>query len=203
MLLRLYEENNSYESLQNVADLLNDGGTFIFPTDGRYAIGCHALKSHAVEAVCRLKGVNPMKNRLSIICYDLSSIGEFTHLDNNTFKLIKKNVPGPFTFLLAGTNKLPKIFMGRKEVGIRMPNNPIIMDVVRHLEAPILTASLPVLDGEDDEYYTDPELIDEMFGSMVDLVIDGGLGRNIESTIVDCKQKEPVIVRQGAGILDY
>ncbi len=203
MLLKFYDDNNSYEALQGVADLLNDGGTFIFPTDGRYAIGCHALKNNAVEAVCRLKGVNPMKNRLSIICYDLGSISEFTRMDNDVFKLVKKNVPGPFTFILSGTNKLPKIFMGRKEVGIRMPNNPIIMDITQHLEAPVLTASLPVPDDEEDEYYTNPELIDEMFGNMVDLVIDGGTGRNIESTIVDCTQKPPVVLRQGAGILRY
>ncbi len=203
MLLKFYDDHNSYEALQSVADLLNDGGTFIFPTDGRYAIGCHALKTHAVEAVCRLKGVNPMKNRLSIICYDLSSISEFTRMDNDIFKLVKKNVPGPFTFILPGANKLPKIFMGRKEVGIRMPNNSIIMDITQHLEAPVLTASLPVPDDEEDEYYTNPELIDEMFGNMVDLVIDGGTGRNIESTIVDCTQRPPVVTRQGAGILKY
>ena len=189
MLLKFYDDHNSYEALQSVADLLNDGGTFIFPTDGRYAIGCHALKTHAVEAVCRLKGVNP--------------ISEFTRMDNDIFKLVKKNVPGPFTFILPGANKLPKIFMGRKEVGIRMPNNSIIMDITQHLEAPVLTASLPVPDDEEDEYYTNPELIDEMFGNMVDLVIDGGTGRNIESTIVDCTQRPPVVTRQGAGILKY
>ena len=202
MLLRLYENNNSYESLQTVTDLLNDGGIFIFPTDGRYAIGCHALNTHAVEAVCRLKGINPMKNHLSIICYDLSSISEFTQMSDATFKLIKRNVPGPFTFILPGTGKLPKIFMGRKEVGIRMPNNPIIMEIVRSIDAPVLTASLPVPDEEEDEYYTNPELIDEMFGHMVDLVIDGGIGHNWESTIVNCTKGTPEVTRQGIGILD-
>lgn len=202
MLLRLYEDHNTFDDLEQICDLLNDGGTFIFPTDCRYAIGCHALKPHAVEDVCKLKGINPEKNRLSIICYDLSTISEFTKLDNTTFKLIRRNVPGPFTFILKGTNKLPKIFSGRKEVGIRMPNNSIIMEIARHLEAPILTASLPVPAGEDAEYYTNPGLIDEMFGEQVGLVIDGGIGRNAESTIVDCTGAQAEIVRQGIGTLE-
>ena len=202
MLLKLYEDHNTFDDLERVTDILNDGGTFIFPTDCKYAIGCHALKPHAVEYVCKLKGINPEKNRLSMICYDLSSISEFTRLDNATFKLIRRNVPGPFTFILKGTNKLPKIFSGRKEVGIRMPNNPIIMEIARHLEAPVLTASLPVPGNEEDEYFTNPELIDEMFGEQVDLVIDGGLGHNAESTIMDCTGTEPEIVRQGIGNLE-
>ena len=201
MLLRLYEDHNTYEDLQRVTDTLNDGGLFIFPTDCRYAIGCNALKPHAVEAVCKLKGINPMKNRLSMICYDLHNISEFAKMDDTTFKLIRKNVPGAFTFILPGLNKLPKVFQGRKEVGIRMPNNSIIMDIVRQLDAPILTASLPVPDGEDDDYFTNPELIDEMFGDKVDLVIDGGTGRNEKSTIVDCTGSQPEIVRQGIGEL--
>ena len=136
-----------------------------------------------------------------MICYDLHNISEFAKMDDTTFKLIRKNVPGAFTFILPGLNKLPKVFQGRKEVGIRMPNNSIIMDIVRQLDAPILTASLPVPDGEDDDYFTNPELIDEMFGDKVDLVIDGGTGRNEKSTIVDCTGSQPEIVRQGIGEL--
>ena len=203
MLLKLYTDTNAYTDLQQVVDCLNDGGLVIFPTDSRYAMGCHALKPHAVEKICRIKGIDPYKNRLSIICYDLSSISEYTKMDKNTFKLSKKNIPGPFTFILPGTNKLPKVFNNRKEVGIRMPDNNITMDIVRLLEVPLTAASLPVPENEDEEYYTNPELINEMFGDMVDIVIDGGTGLNAESTVVDCKKWPAEIIRQGAGELIF
>ncbi|MBQ8099543.1 MAG: threonylcarbamoyl-AMP synthase [Bacteroidaceae bacterium] len=201
MTLRLYDEGNSYEDLRQVVDLLNDGGVIIFPTDGRYALGCHALKKNAIDTVCRMKGINPQKNRLSMICYDLSTVSEFTRMDNHYFKLIRRNVPGPFTFIFQGTNKLPKVFLGRKEVGIRMPDCAVVMEIVKLLEAPLLVASLPLSDEIDEEYYTDPELIDELLGQKVDLIIDGGIGRNVESTVVDCRGTEPEIIRQGIGFL--
>lgn len=203
MLLKLYTDTNVYEDMQQVVDTLNDGGLVIFPTDCRYVIGCHALKTHSVEKICRLKGIDPMRNRLSIICYDLSTISEYAKLDTATFKLIKKNVPGAFTFILPGSNRLPKMFFNRKEVGIRMPDNNITMEVARLLEVPIVAASLPVPEGEDEEYFTNPELIDEMFGDVVDLVIDGGIGQNALSTVVDCTVSPPEIVRQGAGNLKF
>lgn len=202
MLLKLYEKNNNPADLQQVIDLLNDGGIIIYPTDTRYAIGCHGLKERAVERICRLKNIDPKKNNLSIICYDLSSISEYAKVDNATFKLMKRNLPGAFTFILNGTTRLPKIFRNRKEVGIRMPDNPIIREIARLLGTPIMTATLPYDETEEIEYVTDPELIDEKFGSIVDLVIDGGIGDTESSTIVDCTGGGMEIIRRGKGRLD-
>ena len=202
MLLKLYNKNNNPADLQRIVDLLNDGGLLIYPTDTCYAIGCHGLKERAIERICQLKGIDPRKHNLSIICYDLSSISEYAKVDNATFKLMKRNLPGPFTFILNGTTRLPKIFRNRKEVGIRMPDNPIVQEIARLLDAPILTTTLPRDEDEELEYSTDPELIDEKWGDRVDLVIDGGTGGTEGSTIVDCTQGEPEIVRQGAGWLD-
>lgn len=202
MLLKLYNKNNNPADLQHVVDLLNDGGLIIYPTDTMYAIGCHGLKERAIERICRLKGIDPKKNNLSIICYDLSSISEYAKVDNATFKLMKRNLPGPFTFILNGTTRLPKIFRNRKEVGIRMPDNPIIQEIARLLDAPIMTTTLPHEEHDDIEYVTDPELIDEKWGDQVDLVINGGIGGTEGSTVVDCTQGEAEIVRQGAGWLE-
>ena len=202
MLLKLYNKNNNPADLQRVVDLLNDGGLIIYPTDTMYAIGCHGLKERAIERICRLKDIDPKKNNLSIICYDLSSISEYAKVDNVTFKLMRRNLPGPFTFILNGTTRLPKIFRNRKEVGIRMPDNPIIREIARLLDAPIMTTTLPHDEDEDIEYVTDPELIDEKWGDTVDLVIDGGIGNMEGSTVVDCTQGEAEIIRQGAGWLE-
>lgn len=202
MLLKLYEKNNSAADLQQVIDILNDGGLIIYPTDTVYAIGCHGLKERAIERICQLKGIDPKKNNLSIICYDLSSISEYAKVDNNTFKLMKRNLPGAFTFILNGTTRLPKIFRNRKEVGIRMPDSPIIQEIARMLDAPIMTTTVPHEEDEDIEYMTDPELMDEKFGNIVDLVIDGGIGGTEGSTIVDCTGDEAEVVRQGKGRLD-
>ena len=202
MLLKLYNKNNNPADLQRVVDVLNDGGLIIYPTDTCYAIGCHGLKERAIERICRLKDIDPKKNNLSIICYDLSSISEYAKVDNATFKLMKRNLPGPFTFILNGTTRLPKIFRNRREVGIRMPDNPIISEIARLLDAPIMTTTLPHDEDEDIEYATDPELIAEKWGDTVDLVIDGGIGNRESSTIVDCTQGEAEIIRQGAGWLE-
>lgn len=202
MLLKLYENNNNPADLQKVVDTLNNGGIIIYPTDTMYAIGCNGLKERAIEQICRIKEIDPRKNNLSIICYDLSNISEYAKLDNNTFKLIKRNLPGAFTFILNGTTRLPKIFRNRKEVGIRMPDNCIIQEIARLLDAPIMTTTLPHNENEDIEYATDPELIEEKFGNIVDIVIDGGIGGTVPSTIVDCTGDEFSIVRQGKGWLD-
>lgn len=202
MLLKLYSKNNNPQDLQRVVDVLNDGGVVIYPTDTMYAIGCHGLKERAIERICRLKGIDPKKNHLSIICYDLSSISEYAKVDNATFKLMRRNLPGPFTFILNGTTRLPKIFRNRKEVGIRMPDNPIIREIARLLDAPIMTATLPHEEDEEMEYCTDPELIEEKFKDVADLIIDGGTGGTEGSTVVDCTGEEPEVVRQGAGWLE-
>lgn len=200
-MIKLYKKNNSPENLQQIIDTLNDGGIIIYPTDTMYAIGCHALKERPIERICKLKNLDPRKHNLSIICSDLSNISEYANIDNRTFKLMKKNLPGPFTFILKADSRLPKIFRNRKEVGIRVPDNAIIQDIVRLLDAPILTTTLPHDEDEDIEYITDPELIEEKFGKEVDLVIDGGIGGVEPSTIVNCCEGEPEIVREGKGEL--
>lgn len=202
MIVKLYNKNNNPQELQRLVDVLNDGGIVIIPTDTTYAIGCHALKERAIERICRLKGIDPKKQHLSIICYDLSSISEYAKLDNSTFKLMKRNLPGPFTFILNGTTRLPKIFRNRKEVGIRMPDNPIVQELSRLLDAPIMSTSLPLPNGMESDYITNPELIDELFGERVDIVIDGGMGGTEVSTIINCTDGEAEIIRQGIGWLE-
>lgn len=202
MTLKLYEKNNDPDDLQRVVDILSDGGIIIYPTDTMYAIGCHALKERPIERICKLKSIDPRKHNLSIICYDLSNISEYARVSNATFKLMKRTLPGPFTFILNADSRLPKIFRNRKEVGIRVPDNNIIRDICRMLDAPILTTTLPLKEGEDIECVTDPELIDEKFGDKVDLVIDGGIGGIEPSTVINCCGDEPEVVRQGKGVLE-
>ncbi|WP_300789630.1 L-threonylcarbamoyladenylate synthase [uncultured Bacteroides sp.] len=201
-LIKLYSKNNSIDTLQNIADTLNDGGIIIYPTDTMYAIGCHALKERPIERICKLKKIDPRKHHLSIICYDLSNISEYAKVSNTTFKLMKRNLPGPFTFILKADSRLPKIFRNRKEVGIRVPDNDIIREICRMIDAPILSTTLPLEENEDPEYVTDPELIFEKFGNDTDIVIDGGIGGLDPSTVVNCIEDEPEIIRQGKGILD-
>lgn len=202
MILKLYTKNNAPAILQQIVDTLNDGGIVIYPTDSRYAIGCHALKERAIEQVCRLKGIDPKKSHLSVICYDLSTVSEYAKVDNNTFKLMKRHLPGPFTFILEASSRLPKIFKGRKEVGIRMPDNAIVNEIAQLLGAPILTSSLPYDEDEDIAYLIDPELIAEKWEDQVDIVIDGGMGGADLTTVVDCTEGSPEIIRQGIGELD-
>ena len=202
MILKLYTKNNAPAILQQIVDTLNDGGIVIYPTDSRYAIGCHALKERAIEQVCRLKGIDPKKSHLSVICYDLSTVSEYAKVDNNTFKLMKRHLPGPFTFILEASSRLPKIFKGRKEVGIRMPDNAIVNEIAQLLGAPILTTSLPYDEDEDIAYLIDPELIAEKWEDQVDIVIDGGMGGADLTTVVDCTEGSLEIIRQGIGKLD-
>ena len=202
MLLRLYNKNNNPKDLEEVIRILEEGGLIIYPTDTMYAIGCHGLKERAIERICKLKNIDPRKNNLSIICYDLSNISEYAKVDNSTFKLMKRNLPGPFTFILNTGNRLPKIFKNRKEVGIRVPDNNIIREICHILKAPIMTTTLPHDELEDIEYVTDPELIDEKLGDVVELVIDGGIGGSDTSTVVNCTEGEAAIVRQGKGELE-
>ena len=188
------------KDVSKVIDILKDGGIIIYPTDTVYAMGCDALNVRAVEKICKMKGINPQKSNLSIICPDLSNISEYAKVNNSVFKLMKRNLPGPFTFILNATTSLPKIYKNRKEVGIRVPDNAITLKLVNELGNPILTTS--VRDKDDiREYSTDPELIHEEYGDIVDLVVDGGYGGLEPSTIVNCTGDEVEIVRQGKGIL--
>lgn len=200
MLIKIYPENPNQKEIDKVVKVLQDGGLVIYPTDTVYAIGCDALNVRAVEKICKLKGINPAKSNLSIICYDLSNISEYAKVDTSTFKLMKKNLPGAFTFILNTTSSLPRIYKDKKTVGIRIPDNSIIREIVRILGNPVLTTSVKN-DDEIIEYSTDPELIEERYENIVDIVVDGGYGGLDASTIVDCTDVEPIIVRQGKGEL--
>ena len=202
MLIKLYEKNNNPKDLAHIVEVLEEGGIIIYPTDTMYAMGCHALKERAIERICRFKGIDPRKHNLSIICYDLSNISEYAKVDNNTFKLMKRNLPGAFTFILNAGSRLPKIFKNRKEVGIRIPDHAALREICQLLDAPILTTTLPLEDDEDIEYITNPELIEEKFGSEADLILDGGIGGIEPSTIVNCTEGEADIIRQGKGWLE-
>ena len=200
MLVKIYPENPNSKEIDRVTNILKDGGIIIYPTDTVYAIGCDALNVRAVERICRIKNINPQKANLSIICYDLSNLSKYVKVSNSHFKLMKKNLPGPFTFILPTNSNLPKIYKNRKTVGIRVPDNNIIREIVRVLGNPVLTTSVR---DEDEilEYTTDPELIAEKYKNEVNLIIDGGYGGIEASTIIDCSNEIPVIIREGKGKL--
>ena len=200
MLVKIYPENPNLREIDKVVNIMRDGGLVIYPTDTVYAIGCDALNVRAVEKICQLKGVNPQKSNLSIICYDLSNLSEYAKVSNAAFKLMKKNLPGAFTFILPTSSELPKIYKNRKEVGIRVPDNNIIRTLVRELGNPILTMSLHDKD-EIIEYGT--ELIEEKYENLVDIVIDGGYGGTEASTVINCTTDYFEIIRQGKGELIY
>jgi len=200
MLIKIYPENPNLKDVVKVVKVLQEGGLVIYPTDTIYAIGCDALDIRAVEQICRLKGVNPEKSNLSIICYDLSGISEYAKVNNLAFKLIRDYLPGPYTFILPTSNGLPKIYKKRKEVGIRMPDNPIIREICHELGHPMLSMSVHY-DADEPEYTTDPELIHEKYENQVDLVVDGGFGGLEGSTVVDCTTDPFEIVRQGKGLI--
>jgi len=199
MLIKIYPENPNPRDLDQVVDVLQNGGVIIYPTDTVYGIGCDISKPKAVERIIKIKEMKPKEARFSFICSDLSHIADYARIDNSTFKLLKRNLPGPFTFILPGLNRVPDYFISkRKTVGIRIPDNSIILELVKLLGNPILTTSLKD-DDEVIEYTTDPELIYEKYQDLVDVVIDGGYGGNIPSTIVDCTEAEPTLVREGKG----
>ncbi len=200
MLLKIYPENPNPVAMRRVLEVLQRGGLIIFPTDGVYAFGCSLFDAQAVEAILKLKNKDLRKSNLSFVCSGISQISEYAKLDDAAFKLVKKNLPGPFTFILNGSNKLPKLFKNKKTVGIRMPDNPIALEIVNLLGHPLMTSSI-FYNEETTEYITDPELIAEKYGDYVDLVIDAGMGGLTPSTIVDCTGYEATILRYGAGEL--
>jgi tRNA threonylcarbamoyl adenosine modification protein (Sua5/YciO/YrdC/YwlC family) len=202
MLIKLYDDNPNTRVIQKIANALRDGGLIIYPTDTVYAIGCDIFHARAVEKICKLKKEDPRKANLSFICEDLSQVSEFARVDTPTFKLLKRNLPGPFTFILDGSNKLPKLFKQKSTVGIRIPDNVIVKAIVHELGNPLMSMTLHDQDDQI-EYTTDPELIDERYGSAVDMVIDGGIGGIAESTVVDCTQEGVLVLRQGKGKLIF
>ena len=200
MLVRIHPDNPDPRQIRKVVECLKDGGIIIYPTDTIYGFGCDVNNKKAMEKLCRLKGLNIKKHNLSFICYDLSHISDFTkHLNTSTYKLMKKALPGPYTFILNANSSIPKLFKNKKkEIGIRIPDNNIPREIVKELGNPIVTTSVK---DEDMvlEYSTDPDLIYEYFGNKVDLVISGGYGDSIPSTIIKCTDGYPEIIRKGKG----
>jgi tRNA threonylcarbamoyl adenosine modification protein (Sua5/YciO/YrdC/YwlC family) len=202
MLIKLYEENTEQRRVDQIVDILRSGGIIIYPTDTVYSIGCDITKEKAVEKIARLKGIKIEKAHFSFICHDLSHLSDYTRpIPNNVFKLMRRNLPGPFTFILEANSNVPRYFKGKKKtIGIRVPNNSIIREIVRELGNPIFSSSIHDSD-EIIAYTTDPELIHEEWSEKVDVVIDGGYCGNEVSTIIDCTNNEIEIVREGKGEL--
>lgn len=202
MLIKIYPDNPNEKVIQQVVDVLKKGGIIIYPTDTVYGMGCDISNSKAIEKICKIRGIKPEKANFSFICYDLSHISDFTRqIDNETYRVIKKALPGPFTFIFNANKNVPKLLSSNKKtVGIRVPDNTIARAIVKMLGNPIISTSIHD-DDEIIEYSTDPELIHEKYEDIVDLVIDGGYGDNEPSTIVDCSESEFAIIRQGKGDL--
>lgn len=201
-LIRIYEENPNAKEIKKVIKVLKNGGLIIYPTDTVYGLGCDINNIKALERVAQIKGVKLDKANFSFICHDLSNLSDYVkQIDTTTFKILKRALPGPYTFILPGAKTLPHPFKKKKTVGIRVPNNNIALEIVRQLGRPIISTSIR---DEDEiiEYTTDPELILEKWGNLVDLVIDGGYGDNLASTIIDLSEEEPVIIREGKGSLE-
>ena len=199
--IKLYPKNPDPRRVAQIVNALRDGAVIIYPTDTVYGMGCDIHNARAVERVARIKGIKPTKNDFSFICYDLSHIADYARVSNQAFKLMKSVLPGPFTFILQATNSVPKLLnTNKKTVGIRIPDNDIPRLIVQELGNPIITTSIR---DEDEiiEYSTDPELIFEKFQNQIDLVIDGGYGGNVASTIVDATNDDFSIIRQGLGEL--
>lgn len=204
MLLKIYNENPNSRDIQKVVEVLRQGGVIIYPTDTIYGLGCDITNQKAVEKVAQFKGLKIEKSNFSFICSDLSHLSDYTRpIANSVFKLMKKNLPGPFTFILDAGNQVPRYFKGKKKtVGIRVPDNNIIRQIVSELGNPILSTSIRD-DDEILEYTTDPELIYEKYKEFADLVIDGGYGELIPSTVIDCTGGNIKILREGKGLLEY
>ncbi|MBW2937638.1 threonylcarbamoyl-AMP synthase [Aureisphaera sp. CAU 1614] len=201
-LIKIYEENPNPKEIQKVVKTLKNGGLIIYPSDTVYALGCDITNKSALERIAQIKGVKLEKANFSFICEDLSNLSDYVkQIDTSTFKLLKRALPGPYTFILPSNNNLPSAFKKKKEVGIRVPDHSVARAIVRALGNPIVSTSIK---DEDEviEYTTDPELIYEKWGNLVDIVIDGGYGGNIASTVIDLTGDEPVLVREGKGDLE-
>lgn len=200
--IKIYEDKPSEAAIAKVVKVLKDGGLVIYPTDTVYGLGCDITNSRALERIAKIKGVKLDKAKFSFICHDLSNLSDYVkQIDTATFKILKRALPGPYTFILPGNNNLPKEFKKKTTVGIRVPDNNITLEIVKLLGNPIVTTSIR---DEDDvvEYTTDPELIFEKWQNLVDMVIDGGYGDNVASTIIDLSGHEPEVIREGKGNLD-
>ena len=200
--IKIYEDKPNEAAIARVVKVLKDGGLVIYPTDTVYGLGCDITNTKALERIAKIKGIKLDKANFSFICHDLSNLSDYVkQIDTATFKILKRALPGPYTFILPGNNNLPKEFKKKTTVGIRIPDNSIALEIVRQLGNPIVSTSIY---DEDEviEYTTDPELIFEKWQNLVDMVIDGGYGDNVGSTIIDLSSDEPIVVREGKGSLD-
>lgn len=199
MLLHVHPDNPQSRSVKTISECLADGGVIVYPTDTIYGLGCDIFQHKAIERICRIKHIDPAKAQLSFVCYDLSDLSRYTKsIDTPLYRVLKSYLPGPYTFILPASKEVPRILKSKKDtIGLRVPDNNIAREIVRELGHPILSTSLP---GDMVEEYTDPELIYENFKNQVDIVVDGGVGGMLASTIVDCTQDEWKLVRQGLGV---
>jgi tRNA threonylcarbamoyl adenosine modification protein (Sua5/YciO/YrdC/YwlC family) len=200
--IKIYEENPNPKDVQRVVKIIKNGGLVIYPSDTVYALGCDITNNRALEKLAQIKGVKLAKANFSFVCKDLSNLSDYVkQIDTKTFKLLKRALPGPYTFILPGNTNLPTVFKKKKEVGIRVPDNEITQAIVRALGNPIVSTSIY---DEDEviEYMTDPELIYEKWNHLVDIVVDGGYGDNIASTVIDLTGDEPILIREGKGSLE-
>ncbi|KQS45722.1 MULTISPECIES: L-threonylcarbamoyladenylate synthase [Flavobacterium] len=200
--IKIYPQNPNEKEIAKVVKVLRDGGLVIYPTDTVYGLGCDITNTKALERIAKIKGIKLEKANFSFVCHDLSNLSDYVkQIDTSTFKLLKRALPGPYTFILPGNNNLPKEFKKKNTVGIRVPDNSIALEIVKQLGNPIVSTSIH---DDDDviEYTTDPELIFEKWQNIVDVVIDGGYGDNQASTIIDLSGSEPVVVREGKGSID-
>lgn len=200
MLLHIHPDNPQPRQLQTVVNTLRDGGVIIYPTDTIYGLGCDIYNAAAIERICRIKNIQPKHAQFSFICCDLSHLSDYARsVDTPVFRLLKAALPGPYTFILPASKAVPKAMKTKKDtVGIRVPKHRIAHELVKMLDHPIMSVSLPMAD-EEVEHYTDPEIIHDMFGHLVDIVIDGGPGGIVPSTVIDCTSSTPELVREGAG----
>ncbi len=200
--IKIYEDKTNEAAIAKVVKVLKDGGLIIYPTDTVYGLGCDITNTKALERIAKIKGIKLDKANFSFVCHDLSNLSDYVkQIDTSTFKILKRALPGPYTFILPGNNNLPKEFKKKTTVGIRVPNNNIALEIVKMLGNPIVSTSIH---DEDEvlEYSTDPELIFEKWQNLVDLVIDGGYGDNVGSTVIDLSGHEPEVIREGKGSLD-
>lgn len=202
MLISIHPDNPQARQLSMVKECLENGGIIAYPTDTIYGLGCDIFHPEAIEKICAIKKVNPEKANLSFICSDLSDLSLYAKaIDNSLFRILKKALPGPFTFILPASKQVPKILQSKKKtIGLRIPDNNIALSIIKTLGHPILSASFP---GENIEDYTDPEVIFEHWGKQIDMVVDGGIGGIIPSTVVDCTADTYEVIRQGAGVWDF
>ncbi|HTS45305.1 MAG TPA: L-threonylcarbamoyladenylate synthase, partial [Puia sp.] len=198
MLIHLHPDNPQPRSIKIIVDCLLNGGVIIYPTDTIYGLGCDILEHRAVERIIQIKKLHPSKATLSFICYNLSDLSRYSKsISTPLFRILKNHLPGPYTFILPASKQVPKMLKSKKDtIGLRIPDNTIARTIVRELSHPILSTSLP---GEKVEEYTDPELIHENFGNLVDIVVDGGIGNTVPSTVIDLTSGKPVLIRMGLG----